>query len=57
MTNLQRAAVFLAQARDMIEEDARYTEEGDRRDDLKDIAEDLGQCLYHLESNYYLERR
>ena len=50
MTNLQRAAVFLAQARDMIEEAAHYTEEGDRRDDLQDLAEDLGQCLYHLES-------
>lgn len=52
MTPVQKAIVLLQLARDIIETDAHNTDpfEGCRRDDLNDVADDIGTALYHLES-------
>jgi hypothetical protein len=52
MKPTHRAIVLLQIARDLIEQDAHHTDpfDGTRRDDLNDIADDIGTALYHLES-------
>lgn len=53
MKPIQRAIVFLQQARDIIEDDAHWRDpvtDASTKEDLNDIAEDLGTALHHLES-------
>lgn len=51
MKPTHRAIVFLQQARDIIDEEANNTSfDSTRRDDLNDIADELGVLLHHLES-------
>ena len=53
MKPIHRAIVFLQQARDIIDQEAQHTLmplDWKRRDDLNDVAETLGESLYHLEA-------
>lgn len=53
MKPTHRAIVFLQQARDIIDQEAHMTDPllaSDRRDDLNDISDALGETLYHLEA-------